>query len=125
MTGYTHVFSSTEEEEVCPTCLEEYTPENPKIVTNCSHHFHLGCIYEWMERSESCPVQYVARCDGIRDILILEEFNIQPLAEILQMEKDHEIVTEASLYISCKAILYLYVKIVMSLPCFTCMLIHI
>lgn len=34
----------------------EYTSENPKIMTKCSHHFHLGCIYEWMERSDSCPV---------------------------------------------------------------------
>jgi hypothetical protein len=34
----------------------EYTPEDPKIMTKCSHHFHLGCIYEWMERSDSCPV---------------------------------------------------------------------
>ncbi|KAH0860757.1 hypothetical protein HID58_089018 [Brassica napus] len=34
----------------------KYTSENPKIVTKCSHHFHLGCIYEWMERSEDCPV---------------------------------------------------------------------
>lgn len=25
-------------------------------MTGCSHHFHLGCIYEWMERSESCPI---------------------------------------------------------------------
>ncbi|KAK4759659.1 hypothetical protein SAY87_022790 [Trapa incisa] len=50
------MYSTTEEEDVCPTCLEEYTPENPKIITKCSHHFHLGCIYEWKERSESCPV---------------------------------------------------------------------
>ncbi|BFG26472.1 hypothetical protein CerSpe_127460 [Prunus speciosa] len=49
-------YISSEDEDVCPTCLEEYTPENPKIMTKCSHHFHLGCIYEWMERSESCPV---------------------------------------------------------------------
>ncbi|WOL17978.1 hypothetical protein Cni_G26771 [Canna indica] len=48
--------TSSEDEDVCPTCLEEYTPENPKIVTNCSHHYHLSCIYEWMERSDSCPV---------------------------------------------------------------------
>ncbi|KAK6913397.1 Zinc finger, RING-H2-type, partial [Dillenia turbinata] len=47
---------STEDEDVCPTCLEEYTEENPKIMMKCSHHFHLGCIYEWMERSENCPV---------------------------------------------------------------------
>ncbi|XP_052197574.1 E3 ubiquitin-protein ligase At3g02290-like [Diospyros lotus] len=54
-TGFEHIYSS-EDEDVCPTCLEEYTSENPKIITKCSHHFHLGCIYEWMERSESCPV---------------------------------------------------------------------
>ncbi|GMH04380.1 hypothetical protein Nepgr_006219 [Nepenthes gracilis] len=55
-TEVTDTYYTSEDEEVCPTCLEEYTPENPKIVTKCSHHFHLGCIYEWMERSENCPV---------------------------------------------------------------------
>ncbi|OWM72063.1 probable E3 ubiquitin-protein ligase RHB1A [Punica granatum] len=45
-----------EEEEVCPTCLEEYDTENPKIITKCEHHFHLACILEWMERSDTCPV---------------------------------------------------------------------
>ncbi|KAK1438107.1 hypothetical protein QVD17_03910 [Tagetes erecta] len=47
---------SSDNEDVCPTCLDEYTSENPKIVTRCSHHFHLGCIYEWMERSDTCPM---------------------------------------------------------------------
>lgn len=56
-TAFAHIYSpSSEDEDVCPTCLEEYTTENPKIITKCSHHFHLGCIYEWMERSDSCPV---------------------------------------------------------------------
>ncbi|XP_073130490.1 probable E3 ubiquitin-protein ligase RHB1A [Henckelia pumila] len=45
-----------EEEDVCPTCLEEYDVENPKIITKCDHHFHLACILEWMERSDTCPV---------------------------------------------------------------------
>ncbi|XP_011627807.1 E3 ubiquitin-protein ligase At3g02290 [Amborella trichopoda] len=54
--GVAYVLSSSDDEDVCPTCLEEYTTENPKITTQCSHHFHLGCIYEWMERSDSCPV---------------------------------------------------------------------
>ncbi|CAL9037385.1 unnamed protein product [Musa banksii] len=45
-----------EDEDVCPTCLEDYTSEDPKITMQCSHHFHLGCIYEWMERSDACPV---------------------------------------------------------------------
>ncbi|PWA80228.1 zinc finger, RING-type, Zinc finger, RING/FYVE/PHD-type [Artemisia annua] len=47
---------TSDDEDVCPTCLDEYTLENPKIVTKCSHHFHLGCIYEWMERSDTCPM---------------------------------------------------------------------
>ncbi|KAK3027264.1 hypothetical protein RJ639_041210, partial [Escallonia herrerae] len=51
-----HVLASEDEEDVCPTCLEEYTEENPRINTKCSHHYHLGCIYEWMERKETCPV---------------------------------------------------------------------
>lgn len=51
-----HVDWSLEDEDVCPTCLEEYTQENPKITAKCSHHYHLGCIYEWMERSQTCPV---------------------------------------------------------------------
>ncbi|RDX79964.1 E3 ubiquitin-protein ligase [Mucuna pruriens] len=55
-TGVGLVYASSEEEDVCPTCLEEYTKENPKIMTKCAHHFHLGCIYEWMERSDNCPV---------------------------------------------------------------------
>ncbi|KAL7122975.1 hypothetical protein ACP275_01G077700 [Erythranthe tilingii] len=45
-----------DEEDICPTCLEEYDLENPKIITKCDHHFHLGCILEWMERSDTCPV---------------------------------------------------------------------
>ncbi|GFP93277.1 E3 ubiquitin-protein ligase at3g02290, partial [Phtheirospermum japonicum] len=44
------------DENVCQTCLEEYTTENSKIITKCSHHFHLSCIYEWMERSDYSPV---------------------------------------------------------------------
>ncbi|KAH0697558.1 hypothetical protein KY289_015040 [Solanum tuberosum] len=55
-TEFTQICYSSEDEDVCPTCLEEYTEENPKIMTKCSHHFHLGCIYEWMERSDNCPV---------------------------------------------------------------------
>lgn len=42
--------------EECPTCLEEYDEDNPKIITKCEHHFHLSCILEWMERSDTCPV---------------------------------------------------------------------
>ncbi|XP_010511934.1 PREDICTED: E3 ubiquitin-protein ligase At3g02290-like [Camelina sativa] len=48
-------YVADEEEDVCPTCFYEYVEENPKIVLQCGHMFHLACIYEWMERSEACP----------------------------------------------------------------------
>lgn len=54
--GLLYVQSSFEDEDVCPTCLDDYTSENPRITMKCSHHFHLGCIYEWMERSDTCPI---------------------------------------------------------------------
>ncbi|KAJ7952277.1 E3 ubiquitin-protein ligase [Quillaja saponaria] len=47
---------AAEEEDACPICLEEYDADNPKLTTKCEHHFHLACILEWMERSETCPV---------------------------------------------------------------------
>ncbi|KAJ7569612.1 hypothetical protein O6H91_01G085900 [Diphasiastrum complanatum] len=50
--------SPVDDEDVCPTCLDGYNEENPKITTGCGHHFHLSCIYEWMERSIHCPVCY-------------------------------------------------------------------
>ncbi|CAB4264820.1 unnamed protein product [Prunus armeniaca] len=53
---YLHDSNSIEHEDECPTCFEEYTPENPKTTMQCSHHYHLACIYEWMERSQYCPI---------------------------------------------------------------------
>ncbi|KAE8671106.1 Detected protein of confused Function [Hibiscus syriacus] len=48
--------SMTEEEDACPICLEEYDTGNPKLITKCEHHYHLSCILEWMERSDTCPM---------------------------------------------------------------------
>ncbi|CAL4943144.1 unnamed protein product [Urochloa decumbens] len=50
------VSDSSDSEDDCPICLEEYDYENPKIALQCNHNFHLSCIYEWMERSQACPV---------------------------------------------------------------------
>ncbi|KAG0622025.1 hypothetical protein M758_3G065500 [Ceratodon purpureus] len=48
--------SMLDDDDVCPTCLDGYTEENPRITTACGHNFHLSCIYEWMERSKRCPL---------------------------------------------------------------------
>ncbi|EPS60851.1 hypothetical protein M569_13950 [Genlisea aurea] len=42
-------------EDECPICFEGYHPENPKIAMKCWHHYHLGCIYDWLERNATCP----------------------------------------------------------------------
>ncbi|GAB2280167.1 hypothetical protein Dimus_014804 [Dionaea muscipula] len=54
--GRTHYPLSEDDEDTCATCLEGYSPDNPKILTRCSHHYHLSCIYEWLERSPTCPI---------------------------------------------------------------------
>lgn len=45
-----------DDEDCCPTCLDVYTEDNPRIWTRCGHHFHMQCIYEWLERKETCPM---------------------------------------------------------------------
>jgi hypothetical protein len=30
--------------------------DNPKVFTRCGHHFHMPCIYEWLERKDTCPM---------------------------------------------------------------------
>lgn len=47
-----------EQEDVCPTCLETYESDNPKISSKCGHAFHLQCIVAWETRSGSrfCPI---------------------------------------------------------------------
>lgn len=39
----------------------DYDAENPRIMTKCEHHFHMSCILEWMERSDTCAI-----CDQVR-----------------------------------------------------------
>ncbi|KAK8630964.1 hypothetical protein V6N13_079732 [Hibiscus sabdariffa] len=60
--------STTDEEDACPICLEEYDTQNPKLITKCEHHYHLSCILEWMERSDTCPM-----CD--QEMIFDQTFN--------------------------------------------------
>ncbi len=39
-------------EETCSVCLES----NVNCETNCSHHFHVGCLSQWINRNNSCPL---------------------------------------------------------------------
>jgi len=50
------VVEQDEDDDFCPTCLEDYTVDNPKIWAECGHHFHMPCIFAWMERKDTCPM---------------------------------------------------------------------
>ncbi|XP_077223270.1 uncharacterized protein LOC143856902 [Tasmannia lanceolata] len=43
-------------EDVCCTCLEEYTKEKPGVIATCGHHFHAECFIAWRKKSETCPI---------------------------------------------------------------------
>lgn len=49
-----------DDEDVCSTCLESYSDDNPKITSSCHPKaaWHLQCIIEWQTRSGSsyCPI---------------------------------------------------------------------
>lgn len=40
----------------CPICLEPFTLDNPAIIVQCKHGFHLQCLESWRMRSPACPV---------------------------------------------------------------------
>ena len=48
--------SLADDDACCPICFEEYCADNPKTPLVCGHHFHLGCMFDWYERSDRCPV---------------------------------------------------------------------
>lgn len=60
-----------EQEDVCPTCLESYAEDNPKISSNCGHSFHLQCIVAWETRSGTrfCPI-----CAKVMEYVEAEHF---------------------------------------------------
>ncbi|RRT74008.1 hypothetical protein B296_00008628 [Ensete ventricosum] len=74
-TGMTNWHSQSEDEDVCPICLDVYTYENPRITLKCTHIYHLSCIYEWLERSESCPICIRVNYLLASDTVIIVYFN--------------------------------------------------
>jgi Ring finger domain len=40
----------------CPICFDGFDADNPRLVLRCSHAYHLQCVLQWGERSQSCPI---------------------------------------------------------------------
>lgn len=55
--------------EDCPICLSEFRDtESVKMIPNCGHVFHPGCIDTWLESQVSCPL-----CRSTRLLTVAEE----------------------------------------------------
>ena len=44
---------------ICYTCIDNNAVEGDKLgcITNCGHHFHLGCLHKWTyhQDQDDCP----------------------------------------------------------------------
>ncbi|XP_078159648.1 uncharacterized protein LOC144555254 isoform X1 [Carex rostrata] len=40
----------------CVVCMEEYEKGDKMGTLRCEHHFHTGCIKNWLQMKNSCPV---------------------------------------------------------------------
>lgn len=60
-------FSSDDDAESCPICLNAFRDQAVGTPENCAHYFCLDCILEWSKNANSCPVdRTVFKCICIR-----------------------------------------------------------
>jgi hypothetical protein len=48
--------SSDEDSEKCPICLATFAAQETATTDACDHFFCTGCLEEWSERTNTCPV---------------------------------------------------------------------
>ncbi len=55
--------------DICPICLEYYTPKDIIKIFPCSHKYHAKCIDKWLTVKPTCPV--------CRNILNIENLTVE------------------------------------------------
>ena len=56
--------SSSQIDEACPVCLEEFKALQKVALTHCGHKFHCKCIRVWLSDHGTCPLcKTVITCD--------------------------------------------------------------
>ncbi len=49
-------------DEICCICSDEYKVNDSLGILTCNHHFHQGCIAQWLGYQKNCPL---CRTDGV------------------------------------------------------------
>ncbi|CAN6330530.1 unnamed protein product [Urochloa humidicola] len=63
----------------CAICLEEYAPYDELSVMPCTyrHRYHQGCLAEWLERDNVCPLcRYALPTDQEQELAIQFDLNL-------------------------------------------------
>ena len=82
-------------QDSCVICLMKYNKDPSKVfvglLKNCGHCFHFGCIWEWLQQKQNCPV--------CRKACILDEVNLKgfSLEKIMKCNEDTYINTEEAM----------------------------
>ncbi|MCD7461043.1 RING finger protein 24 [Datura stramonium] len=48
--------TNLESKECCCICLDEYSEGEEIAKIDCGHLYHVGCIREWINRKDTCPI---------------------------------------------------------------------
>jgi len=56
-TGQYKDWATSESDQRCPICLDDYQPTDPVLkLNNCSHWLHKDCLQQWLQGARTCPV---------------------------------------------------------------------
>ncbi|KAJ7904722.1 hypothetical protein B0H14DRAFT_2327671, partial [Mycena olivaceomarginata] len=50
-------WATTESDQRCPICLDDYQPADPVMkLGDCRHWLHKECLEQWLKGASTCPV---------------------------------------------------------------------
>ena len=48
--------AALQDEETCAVCLDDFAADPRHLDLVCTHNFHAECLYDWLAKSDACPM---------------------------------------------------------------------